>query len=67
MPTILDVKGKPIRPRNQTRRKLRSQDVRDLIKILVMLILVAIGYYMFAPTRDAAREIRITAQQKAIG
>jgi hypothetical protein len=67
MPTILDIAGKPIRPRNQTRRKLRAQDVRDLVKIFVMLVLVAIGYYLFAPTRDAAQEIRIAAQQKAIG
>jgi hypothetical protein len=67
MPTILDIAGKPIRPRNQTRRKLRSQDVRDLFKILVMLILVAIGYYMFAPTRDTAQQMRIATQQKANG
>lgn len=67
MPTILDIAGKPIPPRNHARRRLQTQDIRDLLKILAVVLLVIAGYFAFAPERNAAEEIRIAAAQKAQG
>jgi hypothetical protein len=62
---ILDIKGKPVPWRNRTKQRLRAQDFRDLLKICIMLIMVIIGYFLFAPTRDAASGVReVTAENK---
>ena len=67
MPAILDISGKPLPPRNRRKGKLKAQDARDLLKIVVMLFLVFSGYFLFAPARDAAQDIRVAAAQKAQG
>ena len=67
MATILDIAGKPLPARNASRKRMRAQDMRDLSKILLMLLLIVTGYFLFAPARDAAEEIRIAAAQKAQG
>jgi hypothetical protein len=67
MATILDIAGKPLPPRNRTKRRLRAQDLRDLVKILLVFSLIVIGYFMFAPSRDAAEDISIAAAQRAQG
>jgi hypothetical protein len=67
MPTILDIAGKPLPPRNRIKRQLRAQDMRDILKILIVLCLVITGFFFFAPSRNAAEEIRVAAAQKAQG
>ncbi len=63
MATILDIKGKPLPPRNRAKRRLRNQDIRDLLKIFIVLMLIVIGYFLFAPARDAARDMRVAAAE----
>lgn len=53
MAIILDIAGKPLPPRNQARKRLRSQDLRDLLKILIVLSLIIIGYLTFAPSNES--------------
>jgi len=67
MTTILDIAGKPIPPRNRAKRRLRAQDVRDILKIVLVMMLIIAGFFLFAPSRDAAEEIRIAAAQQADG
>jgi|GWRWMinimDraft_5_1066013.scaffolds.fasta_scaffold87503_2 uncharacterized membrane protein len=67
MATILDIAGKPLPPRNRTKRRLRSQDLRDLVKILLVFLLIVIGYFMFAPNREAAEGTDIAAAQRSQG
>lgn len=50
MATILDIAGKPLPARNRLKRRLRAQDMRDLLKILIVLMLIMAGYFAFAPT-----------------
>jgi hypothetical protein len=64
MATILDITGKPLPPRNRRKGKLKAQDARDLLKILVVLFLVFSGYFLFAPSRDAGAEMRVATAQK---
>lgn len=64
MATILDISGKPLPPRNRRRGRLKAQDARDLLKILIVLALILTGYFLFAPSRDAGAEIRVAAAQK---
>jgi hypothetical protein len=66
MPTILDISGKPP-PRRRSKQRLQAQDMRDLLKITIMLLLIITGYFLFAPARDAAQEIRVAAAQRAQG
>jgi hypothetical protein len=49
MATILDIAGKPTPPRNDPKRRLRAQDMRDLFKILMVFMLIVAGYFVFAP------------------
>lgn len=49
MATILDIAGKPLPPRNDPKRRLRAQDMRDLSKILIVLMLIVAGYFVFVP------------------
>ncbi|MBA4305979.1 MAG: hypothetical protein C0429_04515 [Sphingopyxis sp.] len=65
MATLLDIAGKPLPPRNRAKRRLQQQDLRDLIKIFVVLLLIILGYFLAAPDRDAAAEIRVAASAKA--
>lgn len=67
MATILDIAGRPLPARNASKKRMRAQDIRDLSKIFLMLLLIVAGYFLFAPTRNAAEEIRIAAAQKAQG
>ena len=55
MANILDIAGKPLPPRHASKRRLRAQHMRDLLKVLIMLITVITGYFMFAPAGEATR------------
>ena len=55
MATILDISGKPLPPRRRSKRRLRAQHMRDLLKVLIMLIIVITGYFLFAPAGEATR------------
>ena len=48
MSGILDIAGKPLRPRKHKRR-FKKQDIRDLGKIAGVLAFIAMGYFQFAP------------------
>lgn len=65
MATILDIAGKPMDQRKRSRNRWKAQDLRDLTKVAVMLLLVVIGYTLFAPDRDAAAQVRVITAQKA--
>jgi capsule polysaccharide export protein KpsE/RkpR len=67
MATILDIAGKPLPPRNKAKQRLKAQDIRDLLKIFAVMMLIVAGYFLFAPARDAAQEIRVAATQEAQG
>jgi hypothetical protein len=67
MATILDIKGKPLPPRTRANRRLKTQDARDLLKILIMLSIILTGYLLFAPSRDAGAEMRVVAAHKSQG
>ena len=55
MANILDISGKPLPPRHASKRRLRAQHMRDLPKVLIMLIIVITGYFLFAPAGEATR------------
>lgn len=55
MANILDISGKPLPPRKQSQRRLRTQDMRDLLKVLIVLMIVIAGYFIFAPASEATR------------
>ena len=55
MATILDISGKPLPSRRRSKRRLRAQDMRDLLKVLIMLMMVITGYFIFAPASEATR------------
>jgi hypothetical protein len=55
MATILDIAGKPLPPRHASKRRLRAQHMRDLLKVLIMLMIVITGYFLFAPASEATR------------
>ncbi|MFN3452086.1 MAG: hypothetical protein ACK4ZE_07995 [Sphingorhabdus sp.] len=55
MATILDIAGKPLPSRKQSKRRLRAQDMRDLLKALMVLFIVIAGYFMFAPPGEATQ------------
>lgn len=63
MATILDIAGKPLPPRNQSKRRLRAQDFRDLLKVLIVLTLIILGYFAFAPNDGSAQAAQKTPQQ----
>jgi Tfp pilus assembly protein PilX len=67
MATILDISGKPLPNRKRGKSRLKAQDARDLFKIVILLLLIIIGFFLFAPSRNAAEEIRIAAAQRADG
>ena len=55
MANILDISGKPLPSRRRSKRRLRARDMRDLLKVLIMLIIVITGYFLFAPAGEATR------------
>ncbi|WP_395628272.1 hypothetical protein [Sphingorhabdus sp.] len=55
MANILDISGKPLPPRRRSKRRLRAQDMHDLLKVLIVLMMVVAGYFMFAPASEATR------------
>jgi hypothetical protein len=55
MANILDITGKPLPSRRRSKRRLRAQDMRDLLKVLIVLMLVITGYFLFAPAGEATR------------
>ena len=55
MANILDISGKPLPSRRRSKRRLRSRDMRDLLKVLIMLMMVITGYFLFAPASEATR------------
>ena len=55
MANILDISGKPLPSRRRSKRRLRAQDMRDLLKVLIMLMMVIAGYFLFAPASEATR------------
>ncbi len=67
MAVILDIAGNPMPSRKRRRNRAREQDIRDLSKIALMLLLIIVGFFLFAPSRDAAKEISVAAAQKAQG
>jgi len=53
MAIILDIAGKPLPARKRGKRRLRAQDIRDLLKIFIVLLLIVSGYFAFAPTESS--------------
>ena len=65
MAVILDIAGKPLPPRNQSKNRLRAQDMRDLFKALIMLSLIISGYIVFVPTDEPAQSSQVAAQHNS--
>lgn len=63
MAIILDIAGKPLPPRNRSKKRLRAQDLRDLMKVLMILALIVLGYFAFAPTNGTAQSVQAAPQQ----
>ena len=59
MANILDISGKPLPPRHASKRRLRAQDMRDLLKVLIVLMMVIAGYFIFAPASEATRATNV--------
>lgn len=55
MVPMLDIAGKPLPPRHASKRRFRAQHMRDLLKVLIMLMMVIAGYFIFAPAGEATR------------
>ncbi|MES2782711.1 MAG: hypothetical protein V4657_07945 [Pseudomonadota bacterium] len=55
MAIILDIAGKPLPPRNRSKKRLRAQDFRDLLKVLIVLLIIIMGYLLFVPTNGSQR------------
>ena len=63
MANILDISGKPLPPRHASKRRLRAQHMRDLLKVLIMLMMVVAGYFLFAPAGEATRATNAGIEQ----
>lgn len=63
MANILDISGKPLHPRNQSKRRLRAEDSRDLLKVLIILSLIIMGYFAFAPIHGSAQAAQAAPPQ----
>ena len=63
MAIILDIAGKPLHPRNKSKKRLRAQDLRDLLKILIILSLIILGYFVFVPGHDSNQSPQALSQQ----
>lgn len=62
MANILDIAGKPLPPRNQSKSRLRAQDFGDLLKVMIVLALFIMGYFTFAPNNGSAQSAQNTPQ-----
>ncbi len=67
MATISDIAGEPLPPSNRVKRELRSQDLRDILKILLVMAIIITGFFLFAPSREAEQDIRVATKQKTQG
>ena len=68
MAVILDIAGKPIPHRKRRKNPAREQDLRDLSKILMILFLIVLGFFMFAPeTAATGDETRIASTARTTG
>ena len=65
MAVILDIAGKPLPPRTQSKNRLRAQDMRDLLKALIMLSLIICGYLVFVPADAPAQSNQVAAQHNS--
>lgn len=65
MAVILDIAGKPLPSRKQSKNRLRAQDMRDLLKALVMLSLIIFGYLLFVPNDSPAQSAQTPVQHKS--
>jgi uncharacterized protein (UPF0333 family) len=63
MAIILDIAGKPLPARNTSKKRLRAQALRDLLKVLIVLALIIMGYLLFAPTGRAPHAAQAASQQ----
>jgi hypothetical protein len=63
MANILDIAGKPLPARHGSKRRLRAQDIRDLLKVLIVLMIVVVGYFLFAPAGEAKRATNAGIEQ----
>ena len=63
MAIILDIAGKPLPARNHSKRRLRAQTLRDLMKILIILSLIIMGYFMFVPHQGPTQTSRAAPPQ----
>ena len=63
MANILNISGKPLPPRHASKRRLRAQHMRDLLKVLIMLMMVVAGYFLFAPAGEATRATNAGIEQ----
>jgi hypothetical protein len=63
MAIILDIAGKPLPSRNTSKKRLRAQALRDLLKVLIVLALIIMGYLLFAPTDGTPNAAQATSQQ----
>lgn len=61
MAIILDIAGKPLPPRNRSKKRLRAQDFRDLLKVLIVLLIIIMGYLLFVPTNGSQSAAEATA------
>jgi hypothetical protein len=64
MATILDIAGKPIPARNRAKNRLRAEDIRDLLKVLLVVVMIVTGYLIFAPEHDAAAQAEAKTAQR---
>jgi hypothetical protein len=63
MAIILDIAGKPLPLRNQSKKRLRALDFRDLMKVLIVLALIILGYFAFAPGHKTTQAAQSAPQQ----
>lgn len=63
MATILDIAGKPLPARNRSKNRLRAQDLRDLMKVFIVVSLIVLGYFAFAPAQESSQAAQSAPQQ----
>jgi len=63
MAIILDIAGKPLHPRNNSKKRLHGEDLRELLKILIIISLIILGYFVFVPGQDSNQSPQALYQQ----
>ena len=67
MAVILDIAGNPM-PHRKRKNPAREQDLRDLSKILTMLLLIILGFFAFAPEpSDSESPTKVASAQTNAG